>query len=154
MTSPRTLRARLGGLVALALVAGAAVLVQGLSGPDAARPGRPPAAATARPSVPAPRDGLATVTPADLPAQARRTLALIDAGGPFPYDRDGAVFADREGLLPAQRRGCYREYTVPTPGEGDRGARRIVTSCSGPRYWSPDHYESFARISPERPTTG
>ena len=100
--------------------------------------------------LPGPSDGLPTVTPAELPVEARRTLTLIDAGGPFPYDRDGVVFGNREGLLPDQPRGCYREYTVRTPGESDRGARRIVTSCRGPRYWSDDHYESFARITGAR----
>ncbi len=82
--------------------------------------------------------------------EARRTLSLIDAGGPFPYDRDGVVFGNREGLLPPQQRGCYHEYTVRTPGESDRGARRIITSCVGSRYWTADHYESFSRITKAR----
>ena len=90
--------------------------------------------------------GLPTVSAAELPREARTTLGLIADGGPFPYERDGAVFGNREGLLPPEQRGCYREYTVPTPGEDDRGARRIVTSCAGPQYWTADHYESFSRI--------
>lgn len=89
---------------------------------------------------------LPVVRPAQLPDQARRTLVLLDRGGPFPDARDGAVFQDREGLLPDERRGCHREYTVRTPAEADRGARRLVTSCRGPRHWTPDHDESFALV--------
>jgi hypothetical protein len=66
---------------------------------------------------------------AELPPQGRTTYALILEGGPFPYDKDGAVFGNRERALPANRRGYYREYTVKTPRSRDRGARRIV--CGG-----------------------
>jgi ribonuclease T1 len=83
---------------------------------------------------------------AALPPEARATLSLIGAGGPFPYARDGAVFGNREGHLPKRSRGYYREYTVPTPGARDRGARRIVAGRSGERYYSGDHYRSFHRI--------
>lgn len=87
-----------------------------------------------------------------LPPEARATLALIRAGGPFPYDRDGAAFGNREHLLPAKPRGYYREYTVPTPGARNRAARRIV--CGGAVatlsecYYSDDHYRSFRKIQP------
>ncbi|MBB5129156.1 guanyl-specific ribonuclease Sa [Streptomyces albaduncus] len=65
---------------------------------------------------------MATVREARLPAEARRTLDLVDAGGPFPYEPDGAVFGNFEGLLPRRQRGSYHEYTVRTPGSTDRGA--------------------------------
>lgn len=97
-------------------------------------------------SAPTSASGLDTVAVADLPREARTTLALIEAGGPFPYERDGVVFQNREGILPAQPRGWYHEYTVRTPGEDDRGARRIVTGRDGTAYWSADHYASFAVI--------
>jgi ribonuclease T1 len=87
-----------------------------------------------------------SISRARLPPEAIATLALIEAGGPFPYDQDGSVFQNREGLLPSRPRGYYREYTVQTPGSPDRGARRIVTGASGERYWTDDHYESFAFI--------
>ena len=90
---------------------------------------------------------------AQLPAEARKTHWLIHSGGPFPYRKDGIVFANRERLLPSYARGYYREYTVPTPGARDRGARRIV--CGGLRlrapevcFYSSDHYASFGRIAP------
>jgi ribonuclease T1 len=81
-----------------------------------------------------------------LPPEARQTLALIKAGGPFPYQRDGAVFGNRESLLPKRERGYYREYTVKTPGAKDRGARRIVGGRGGEYYYTDDHYRSFRRI--------
>jgi ribonuclease T1 len=81
-----------------------------------------------------------------LPLEARATLELIKAGGPFPYRQDGRVFSNREKLLPAKRRGYYREYTVRTPGARDRGARRIVAGHGGEYYYTEDHYRSFLRI--------
>ena len=86
------------------------------------------------------------VTRSALPPEARDTLARIEGGGPFPYRKDGATFHNREGLLPARNQGYYREYTVPTPGSRDRGARRIVAGAGGERYYSDDHYRSFKRI--------
>jgi ribonuclease T1 len=74
------------------------------------------------------------------------TLALIDRGGPFPYAKDGSVFSNRERRLPDRPRGYYREYTVPTPGEGDRGARRIVKGSGGETWYTRDHYGSFIRL--------
>jgi len=87
--------------------------------------------------------GFDTVTVDELPPEARDTLALIDEGGPFPYERDGVVFGNFEGILPDEPRGYYHEYTVETPGSRDRGARRIVTGASGEIYYTDDHYESF-----------
>jgi ribonuclease T1 len=81
-----------------------------------------------------------------LPPEARQTLALIRAGGPFPYAKDGSPFGNREGLLPKRNRGYYREYTVQTPGSADRGARRIVSGVPGEYYYTDDHYRSFKRI--------
>jgi ribonuclease T1 len=71
---------------------------------------------------------------------------LIQAGGPFPYPRDGVVFRNAEGLLPQEPSGYYHEYTVPTPGEFDRGPRRIITGADGEFYYTADHYESFRRV--------
>jgi ribonuclease T1 len=117
-------------------------------------PARGRATATARTttaprpsSLPRPSDGLAWVRLADLPVQARQTVALIDAGGPFPYAKDGATFSNFEGVLPQRARGYYREYTVRTPGERDRGARRIVTGDRDRElFYTADHYDTFARV--------
>jgi ribonuclease T1 len=95
-------------------------------------------------------EALPEVALADLPKEAQDIVALIGRGGPFRYDRDGVVFGNREKLLPAKPRGYYHEYTVPTPGARNRGARRVI--CGGPRaatdvcYYTEDHYQSFRRI--------
>ena len=150
-------RRRSVGAVVLVVLAVVAVLLldrgPGPAGPASATPAAS-AASKATTSQTArqgrdPASGLAVVDAADLPSQARRTLALIDRGGPFPYAQDGTVFGNAEGVLPQQPRGWYREYTVPTPGESDRGARRIVTGGSGSGrtfFWTDDHYATFARI--------
>lgn len=82
----------------------------------------------------------------ELPGEARTTLQLIEKGGPFPYQRDGAVFGNFERRLPLKKRGYYREFTVPTPGRGDRGARRIVVGENGECYYTADHYRTFREI--------
>ena len=94
---------------------------------------------------------LDTVAVAQLPPQGRDMMALIYQGGPFRHDKDGVVFGNRERILPAKNRGYYREYTVRTPNERSRGARRIV--CGGLKpavpdacYYTDDHYASFRRI--------
>ncbi len=82
----------------------------------------------------------------NLPRQAQDTIRLIDRDGPFPYRQDGAVFQNRERLLPSRPSGYYREYTVVTPGESDRGARRIIAGAGGELYYTADHYDSFKRV--------
>jgi ribonuclease T1 len=82
----------------------------------------------------------------NLPREVRTTLALIHQGGPFPYPRDGIVFANRERRLPSAPRGTYREYTVPTPGSRDRGARRIIAEGNRQFWYTADHYRTFRRI--------
>ena len=90
--------------------------------------------------------GLPEVRASELPVEARETLALIATGGPFPYSRDGATFGNFERILPRKSSGYYKEYTVRTPGESDRGARRIVAGQAGEKYYTPDHYNSFRFI--------
>lgn len=90
--------------------------------------------------------GLAVVSSHQLPTEVRETLGLIDAGGPFPHDKDGSVFGNHEERLPHKARGYYREYTVPTPGARDRGARRVVAGQESERYYTADHYESFKAV--------
>lgn len=95
----------------------------------------------------------ATVALTALPLEARTTYGLVLSGGPFPYEKDGTVFGNRERLLPAQTRGYYREYTVKTPGARNRGARRVVCGGKPPTkpdacYYTDDHYVSFSKIAP------
>ena len=92
------------------------------------------------------------VAVSELPRQGAETYDRIRQGGPFAYEKDGVVFGNRERLLPSQKRGYYREYTVKTPGSRDRGARRII--CGGQPttpdtcYYTADHYASFRKIVP------
>ena len=92
---------------------------------------------------------------AGLPKEGRTTHALILKGGPFPYPKDGTIFGNFEGKLPKKSRGYYREYTVPTPGAKNRGARRLVCGAEA-REWrnhapaacwyTSDHYQTFQKI--------
>lgn len=89
---------------------------------------------------------LPTMTVGQLPPEGISTLRLIKDGGPFPYSKDGSTFSNREGILPSQPKGFYREYTVETPGSDDRGARRIIGGRDGSRFYTDDHYASFREV--------
>lgn len=151
------------GLAAVLLVVGIVVGTWFLSGGDPGTPtgaGDPPGFVSA-PEEPAggdrpvddpvsgdvdPETGLVWVSLDDLPPEALDTVALIASGGPFPEDEDGGTFFNREGILPDRPEGYYREYTVPTPGSSDRGARRVVAGEGDELFWTADHYDSFERI--------
>ncbi|MGK4583396.1 ribonuclease domain-containing protein [Kitasatospora sp. HPMI-4] len=114
----------------------------GSGGPKPSAPAKPSASGTWVPTNPA----IADVCRSKLPGQAQDTLALIAKGGPYPYRTDGVVFENRESRLPRHAGGYYHEYTVVTPGSGDRGTRRIVTGTAGEQYWTADHYSTFQEI--------
>ncbi|MBC9732116.1 ribonuclease domain-containing protein [Nocardioides marmotae] len=138
-----TARSRAAATLVAVVVLG--VLAALLTGQDASRDGGAPAPDRSATGT----SGLPTVALADLPPEARRTIALIEDGGPFPEpEHDGTVFGNYEGLLPERSRGYYREYTVPTPGLGHRGPRRIVEGEPREWYWTEDHYASFAEVVP------
>ena len=96
-----------------------------------------------RPSTSATPSTSGNYSVADLPKEARQTLALIDKGGPYPYRQDNTAFGNRERRLPAKPGGYYREFTVMTPGSDDRGARRLIRGEEGETYYTNDHYASF-----------
>jgi ribonuclease T1 len=133
---------RIGALLLAGVLLAALAAVARLDRPDGA-----PGASLSEMS-------LVEVSLAEVPRQARETLALIKQGGPFPYRQDGAAFGNREQRLPRQPRGYYTEYTVRTPSERDRGPRRIVAgkgitgnpATSGEYYYTEDHYNTFRRI--------
>lgn len=93
------------------------------------------------------QSGLPLIFIDELPDEAINTLILIDDDGPFPYGKDGSTFQNREGLLPDESGGYYREYTVDTPGLDHRGAKRIVGGSGGELYYTDTHYESFSEIA-------
>lgn len=133
MSSGRRITFALIGLVVLAAVGW---LVNGATG-SSAQP-RPAAAS-------------ATQLLSALPPEATATYRLILAGGPFPYPtHDGVVYENRSRTLPAQPSGYYHEYTVPTPGSRDRGARRLITGSARELYYTGDHYSSFVLVDPTR----
>jgi len=121
------------------------------TGATAASASASPAPSRPAQAAPAPAQknpsGLPAIRESQLPAEGRRVLALIRAGGPYRYSQDDQAFGNFEGILPRRDRGYYREYTVPTPGESDRGARRIVAGADGEKYYTGDHYESFSFIT-------
>ncbi|WP_035854282.1 ribonuclease domain-containing protein [Kitasatospora azatica] len=127
----------------LRLIAVAAVLLCAVAAAGVYAMGRHKPATTAAAHAPASGAG---VCQSKLPSQARDTIALIAKGGPYPYRTDGVVFENREGRLPKHTSGYYHEYTVVTPGSGDRGTRRVVTGTVGEEYWTGDHYATFQRI--------
>lgn len=123
-------------------------IAPGADVPTSAPQSLPPVAAS--PSA----TGADAVRPAFLPPEAIDTLRRIARGGPFQHRQDGATFQNREGRLPPQPRGYYREYTVETPGSRDRGARRIIAGGGMPGdgppieyFYSDDHYRSFRRFT-------
>jgi ribonuclease T1 len=114
----------------------------GPTGPaQSAAVSRGPATGVANPSR------LPEIKASELPAEARRTLELIATGGPYPYSRDNVTFGNFERILPPKASGYYREFTVATPGESDRGGRRIVAGGAGEKYYTADHYASFKFIA-------
>ena len=92
------------------------------------------------------QENLSVIRVAELPVQARETLLAIKQGGPFAYPRDGVVFNNFEQVLPKRQRGYYHEYTVETPGESNRGVRRIISGAAHEYYYTTDHYQTFKRI--------
>jgi len=141
-------------LIVVAVVAGWLLLGNLLPGSGGGAPGTLTASASSGTAAVDAASGLRWVTLGELPPEASQTMAAIRAGQPFPTRKDGSVFGNFEGLLPRQASGYYREFTVPTPGEDDRGARRIVTGgprygvANGEFYYTGDHYQSFERIRP------
>ena len=127
----------------VAALIGALLLLAGCAAP-AVDVGTAPVSVTAA----GPVSGLPTVAVADLPVEAQQTYRLVLEGGPYPYPQDDQAFGNREGLLPAAQPGRYREYTVPTPGSEDRGARRLVVADDGSAYYTDDHYASFREVIP------
>ncbi|GGW95993.1 ribonuclease domain-containing protein [Streptomyces noursei] len=148
-TAPRRAAALVGALFAALLLV--------LTGCSTGGDGKGSSAGTHRPSAtasgpsggttaPGWAKGLPTVPAGKLPAEAQRTLKLIDAGGPFPYPKDGTVFGNYEKRLPSEPRGYYHEYTVDTPGARNRGARRLITGKHHEFFYTDDHYKNFKAV--------
>ena len=134
MRSIRRVRRPLVALIALVAALAIGYAVRTLNANHHSQPG-------------ATRSAPSTVALSALPPQAAQTVTLIEQGGPFPFPRnDGAVFHNLEHRLPAEPDGYYHEYTVPTPGSDDRGARRLITGQDGRIWYTGDHYETFELV--------
>ncbi|MEV6718676.1 ribonuclease domain-containing protein [Lentzea sp. NPDC051208] len=145
MSPGRRLTVALVGLLALVVIGW---FVKDNSSEPPPQTTRPVVTGTAEAeTVPGANSGLDIEALSKLPAEAAQTWKLIEAKGPFPYPRnDGVTFQNREKRLPAKDSGYYKEYTVPTPGSPDRGARRLVTGSEKEVFYTGDHYSSFVVV--------
>ncbi|WP_199442315.1 ribonuclease domain-containing protein [Umezawaea beigongshangensis] len=149
MTPARRLTVTLVGLIVLVVVGWFARDVGGQTAPPPT--GAPAASSPAERAVPGASSGLPVRPMSELPEQVAQTWELIERGGPFPHPgHDGAPFQNREEILPVTSRGHYAEFTVPTPGSPDRGARRLVIGSEDEVYYTADHYDSFVVVDVER----
>ena len=155
---PSDVARRVPAWLVLVLVVGTLALVWGLARPEAEVSLAPPPVAPAS-TVSAPEGSGSSRTPdsdlrriaeSDLPAEAAVTMGLVRSDGPYPFDEENVVFGNRDGLLPERPRGYYREFTVETPGDHDRGPRRLVQGRAGDLFWTTDHYASFRQVEAGR----
>lgn len=143
MSPGRRLTVALVGLIALVVVGW--FVKDNVSYPELPPPNLP--ASASQLAVPGGSSGLDVKSLSSLPAEAAKTWQLIESKGPFPYPRnDGVTFENREKRLPQQKSGYYKEYTVPTPGSPDRGARRLVTGSEKEVFYTGDHYSTFVVV--------
>ena len=83
--------------------------------------------------------------------EVQKTIDNIKLNRPA-FPRDGIPFENNFKISPDSQRlntgsGPYREWTVKTPGVGNRGARRIVVDTkTGQAFYSHDHYNTFIEI--------
>jgi ribonuclease T1 len=93
-----------------------------------------------------------------------KLISDIYNGVQLPYAQDGVTFKNKEGLLPQQPLGFYREYTLITgdaphtvviggvtyqvsPDLGARGSERVVIGGGKRIYYTPDHYRTFIELA-------
>lgn len=124
--------------------------------PAASVPAAPPAREAPAPEAPpaAPALVVPGVTVRDLDGRVAwrgdvdlaPALARIARGERDPHPGDGDVFQNREGRLPRQPRGYWREFVVRTPGLRSVGPQRLVLGREGEAFYTPDHYRSFTRV--------
>lgn len=146
MGSRRRITVALIGLVVL-VVAGWFIREATVDTPPDTPP-QAPSTGVSGTALPGQESGLPVKALSSLPSEAAQTWRLIEKGGPFPSNRDGAEFQNRERRLPVKPSKYYREYTVPTPGSDDRGARRLVYGQQRELYYTADHYASFVLVDP------
>jgi len=87
--------------------------------------------------------GAKTARPDDLAP----TLARIASGRLLAFHNDGAIFMNRENLLPSRSPGYYREFVAPSSGISGPGPRRIIVGQDGEIYFTGNHYKTFSRLN-------
>ena len=128
----------------------------------------PPAAVApeqVRPGAPRPGKDFEPVIQDQMRIKAvMKLLADINSGAHLPYAQDGAVFSNKEGRLPVQPKGFYREYTLLTgsaphtvtigdktyqvaPDLSARGSERVIIGGGEKIYYTPDHYANFILLT-------
>ncbi len=118
-----------------------------------------------RAAAPAPgRDFTPTIEDASRIKFMMELISDIYNNRPLPYPQDGSIFKNKEGRLPAQQAGFYREYTLLTgnaphtvviggityqvaPDLTARGSERIVIGGGEKIYYTPDHYVRFIQLT-------
>jgi len=93
-----------------------------------------------------------------------KLVSDIYNGAHLPYSQDGTTFKNKEGKLPAQPAGFYKEYTLLTgsaphtvviggttyqvaPDLSARGSERIIIGGGAKIYYTPDHYAHFILLT-------
>ena len=122
------------------------------------------AAEETRAAAPAPgRDFAPKIEDAARVKYIMKLITDIYNGANLPYSQDGTTFTNREGRLPAQPLGFYKEYTLITgnaphtviiggttfqvsPDLGKRGSERIIIGGGEKIYYTPDHYANFIQL--------
>jgi len=78
------------------------------------------------------------------------TLDRVKAGKRLEHRNDGAIFRNRERLLPSNRdRDYYREFvhfTKEVKGLRFPGPQRVIVGKKGEVYYTGDHYSHFTRV--------
>ena len=59
----------------------------------------------------------------------------------------GDRFGNREGVLPQNGKTVYFECDIDTHGWKNRGSRRLIYTKDGEYFYSPDHYETYRKVT-------
>lgn len=93
-----------------------------------------------------------------------KLVSDIYNGAHLPYSQDGSTFKNKEGKLPVQPAGFYKEYTLLTgsaphtvviggttyqvaPDLSARGSERVIIGGGAKIYYTPDHYKNFILLT-------
>jgi guanyl-specific ribonuclease Sa len=82
------------------------------------------------------------------PLDLNPTLRRIRQGKTLRHRNDGAIFLNRERLLPVSKdREFYREFVIEKKGWPFPGPTRLIISKKGDVYFTGDHYKTFTKVT-------